>query len=162
MLKEEDYPLTDKALQDVIKEFKKIGAACHKKKGVYECQLLSAIAEIDETFRKIKIRVPVEFRTEFLKFDEVIREDEKMWLTDTEFFDEATRISKAKVYIDFPPEEPRLIFEYKFENLQDALRTFKNIAIKDLYIALTNIDAELRCYSEGAKIRCEQWLKDLA
>lgn len=153
------------SVEAVVRAFKRIGATCRlvkRKRGyrVYECVKGHTRALIDESWRTITVFPLTDFRVEFFNFGETKYTVSESALTGEEFLDELRRIN-GRPELKFEGAVAQLGLEYKFEDLDKAVKIFDKLAKEDMWIALTNIDAELRCYIGDKRIPCSEWLEKL-
>jgi len=150
-------------VERIVRALRRMGASCRKmrRRGAlnYVCRADNVTAIINETWGKIEIIPYVDFRVEYFTFGEGKAGHYEM--EDREFIQRLRENTGAHVNLDFPNPEAELVFRFKLDEADKALRLFKKLKDNDMWIALTNIEAELRCYKGDQKIECWDWVEML-
>jgi len=139
----------------VVNLFKKVGARCRKRRGVYECWKGYVKAKI--TASGIEIRVPGEFRLDYATFHAEDNPD----YTDQDLIRDLEEITGASVELDIPCSRTDLVFEFSLDDADRAVSVFNRMAERDMWCAITNITGELRLYKDKTLTTLKDWLRDL-
>lgn len=65
------------------------------------------------------------------------------------------------VYLEFPSEDVYLCLEYSIDKADKAVKTFEKMAKHEFSIAITNLEGELRLYSDNNTVSTSDWLSIL-
>lgn len=153
-------------LREVVNMFKSVGAVCRKVRGLhqYVCRKGHVTAKIDSVIDAIEIESPGELRTEYLRTE---LSSVYGGISEEELLEHVRELAKAdRVYIEIPTYEANLRIEYRGwrenpEKARKAVEIFKNLADKELWLAITNMEGELRVYKGEKPVHYEEWLKEL-
>ena len=146
--------LAQSILSSIVRMFRRAGARCRKSRGRYVCSSGSVKAVIDNY--RIKILVEGELRGEYgyYKPEDVYSEEA--------FMDSLKNASGADdVYLEFPSQDIYLCLEYSIDNADKAVKAFEKMARHGFSIAITNLEGELRLYSDGKPASTGDWLSIL-
>jgi len=141
-------------LRRIVRLFEKVGAKCRKlrRRNVYECWKEDVEATISED--GITIVSPGEFRIWYSEFRTYDGYDEN------EVLRRLKEITGAKdVDIEIPCDTLQLKLKFDLDKAEDAARVFNKMAEEDLWVAITNIEGELRLIRRGNQASTEEWLE---
>jgi len=141
-------------LRRIVRLFEKVGAKCRKlrRRNVYECWKENVEATISED--GITIVSPGEFRIWYSEFRTYDGYDEN------EVLKRLKEITGAKdVDIEIPCDTLQLKLKFDLDKAEDAARVFNKMAEEDLWVAITNIEGELRLIRRGNQASTEEWLE---
>ena len=141
-------------LRRIVRLFEKVGAKCRKlrRKNVYECWKGDVEATISED--GITIVSPGEFRIWYSEFRTYDGYDEN------EVLRRLKEITGAKdVDVEIPCDTLQLKLKFDLDKAEDAARVFNKMAEEDLWVAITNIEGELRLIRRGNQASTEEWLE---
>ena len=143
-------------VREVVRRLKRMGAECrkHRRADVYTCTLDNVGIVVNP--REIKLSIYVDFRTEFLRYSST----EEVPVNDESFERELREITGARVGMKLPAEGS-LEFVFDIKDADKALRVAKKLKEKDMWIVLTNMDAELRCMMGDEQVSCWDWIDEL-
>ena len=140
-------------LGSVVRLFEKVGAKCRKlrRRNVYECWKGDVTATISED--GITIVSPGEFRIWYSEFRTYDGYDED------EVLRRLKEITGAEdVDIDIPCDSLTLKLKFDMDKAADAANVFNKMAEEDLWVAITNIEGELRLIRNGEQASVDEWL----
>jgi len=143
-------------VREVVRRLRRMGAKCKKRRraDIYDCILDNV--DILVTPDKVKLSIYVDFRTEFLRYSST----EEIPVDDEIFERELREITGAWVGMKLP-NEGSLEFVFDIKDADKALRVAKKLKEKDMWIVLTNMDAELRCMMGDEQVSCWDWVDEL-
>lgn len=140
-------------LRSIVRLFERVGAKCRKlrRRNVYECWKGDVTAKITED--GITIVSPGEFRIWYSEF----RTSEG--IPDRDFLESLKSVTGARdVELDIP-SELNLELKFDLDKADKAARVFNKMAEENLWVAVTNIEGELRLIRNGEQVSVDEWLK---
>ena len=142
-------------IERIVRAFRKAGFSCRKKRkaGYYTCSYGSVDVEI--SYGDIEVKNLGEFRSDYLR---AYTSDK---YSDEDVMEMLKRETGAKdAWIDVG-YDAYLILKFDPEKYERAIEVAKRIGEKDLWIAITNTEGELRLFRGKEVItRTEEWLKE--